>query len=307
MSNILIIKHGSLGDIVQISGILKDIRNYFSNSSISILTSKPYQSLFKQCPYVDHVMVDSRKARWNFFYLWNLASAIQKQNFTQVIDLQNSSRTEFYRKYLFAIPYWSSSYTILTPEETKKEFDQSGVLERFKIQLERTSIPTKHTLTPDFSWAVDKYFFNIPSKPYIFLSPFSSVKHLQKRWSHYPELIQLIKKSIPDIEVVVAPGPGEIDLCKSLNATVLLDGEWPTSFSQLACIIKHASVVIANDTGPAHMAAHLGSKGLVLFGPHTSAEKVSIETDSFKAINSDPLDNLSAQSVWEQIQPLLKS
>ena len=26
MSNILIIKHGSLGDIVQISGVLKDIR-----------------------------------------------------------------------------------------------------------------------------------------------------------------------------------------------------------------------------------------------------------------------------------------
>ena len=55
------------------------------------------------------------------------------------------------------------------------------------------------------------------------------------------------------------------------------------------------------------MAAHLGSKGVVLFGPHTSAEKVSIETNYFKPMSSDPLDNLSAQSVWEQIQSLLKS
>ncbi|MDC0426031.1 lipopolysaccharide heptosyltransferase family protein, partial [Pelagibacteraceae bacterium] len=94
MSNILIIKHGSLGDIVQISGILKDIRNHFSDSSISILTSKPYQSLFEQCPYVDRVLLDERKARWNFFYLYGLVSKIVKQQFSQVIDLQNSSRTE---------------------------------------------------------------------------------------------------------------------------------------------------------------------------------------------------------------------
>jgi len=306
MSNILIIKHGSLGDIVQISGILKDIRNHFSTSSISILTSKPYQSLFEQCPYMDQVLVDSRRARWNFFYLWNLVSTMQKQKFSQVIDLQNSSRTEFYRKYLFRIPFWSSSYTILTPGETKQAFDQSGVLDRFKIQLERTSIPTNHTLNPDFSWAVDKYFSNIPSKPYVFLSPFSSAKHPHKRWPHYPELIQLINNNMPELEVVVAPGPGEIDLCKSLNATVLLDGDRPTNFSQLASIIKDAAVVVANDTGPAHMAAHLGCKGVVLFGPHISAEKVSIETKLFKSMNSDPLGNLSAQSVWEQIQSLLK-
>lgn len=307
MSNILIIKHGSLGDIVQISGVLKDIRNHFSTSSISILTSKPYQPLFEQCPYVDKVLVDFRKAKWNFLYLWNLVSTIQKQKFSQVIDLQNSSRTEFYRKYLFAIPNWSSSYTILTPGETKQTFDKDGVLDRFKIQLERTSIPTNHTLTPDLSWAIDSSFSNFPSKPYIFLSPFSSAKHPHKRWPHYPELIQLINNNMPELEVVVAPGPDEIDLCKSLNATVLLNGDRPTNFSQLASIIKHAAVVVANDTGPAHMAAHLRSKGVVLFGPHTSAEKVSIETDYFKAINSDLLDSLSAQSVWEQIKPLLKS
>ena len=307
MSNILIIKHGSLGDIVQISGILKDIRNHFSASSISILTSKPYQSLFEQCPYVDHVLLDERKARWNFFYLYGLVSKIVKQQFSQVIDLQNSSRTEFYRKYLFNVKQWSSSYTILQPGETKEAFDQDGVLERFQVQLQRSSISTEHTLTPDFSWAVDKSFSNLPSKPYIFLSPFSSSKLPHKRWPHYQELIQIIKNKRPDINIVVAPGPGEIELCKEFSATVLLDGDHPTNFSQLASIIKHADVVIANDTGPAHMAAHLGCKGVVLFGAHTSPQKVSIETKNFKAITSENLEDLTASSVWDSVQPLLKS
>ena len=307
MSNILIIKHGSLGDIVQISGILKDIRNHFSDSSISILTSKTYQSLFEQCPYVDHVLLDERKARWNFFYLYGLMSKIVKQQFSQVIDLQNSSRTEFYRKYLFNVKQWSSSYTILQPGETKEAFDQDGVLERFQVQLQRSSISTEHTLTPDFSWAVDKSFSNLPSKPYIFLSPFSSSKLPHKRWPHYQELIQIIKNKRPDINIVVAPGPGEIELCKEFSATVLLDGDRPTNFSQLASIIKHADVVIANDTGPAHMAAHLGCKGVVLFGAHTSPQKVSIETKNFKAITSENLEDLTASSVWDSVQPLLKS
>lgn len=307
MSNILIIKHGSLGDIVQISGILKDIRNHFSDSSISILTSKPYQSLFEQCPYVDRVLLDERKARWNFFYLYGLVSKIVKQQFSQVIDLQNSSRTEFYRKYLFNVKQWSSSYTILQPGETKEVFDQDGVLERFQVQLQRSSISTEHTLTPDFSWAVDKSFSNLPSKPYIFLSPFSSSKLPHKRWPHYQELIQIIKNKRPDINIVVAPGPGEIELCKEFSVTVLLDGDRPTNFSQLASIIQHADVVIANDTGPAHMAAHLGCKGVVLFGAHTSPQKVSIETKNFKAITSENLEDLTASSVWNSVQPLLKS
>ena len=34
--------------------------------------------------------------------------------------------------------------------------------------------------------------------------------------------------------------------------------------SQLATLIKDSSFVIANDTGPAHMTAHLGSKGIAL-------------------------------------------
>ena len=36
MSNILIIKHGSLGDIAQISGVLKDIRNAHKDKKIFI-------------------------------------------------------------------------------------------------------------------------------------------------------------------------------------------------------------------------------------------------------------------------------
>ena len=60
-----------------------------------------------------------------------------------------------------------------------------------------------------------------------------------------------------------------------------------------------SSFVVANDTGPAHMAAHLGSKGLALFGSHTTAYKVSIERENFKAIQVTDLNKLSPEKVFE--------
>ena len=108
MSNILIIKHGSLGDIVQISGALLDIRNHFKNKKIYILTTSKYKNLFERCPYIDEVLIDKRLPRWNFFYLLNLIKDIRKLNFENCFDLQNSTRTDFYRKN-FKIKSWSHS------------------------------------------------------------------------------------------------------------------------------------------------------------------------------------------------------
>jgi len=66
-------------------------------------------------------------------------------------------------------------------------------------------------------------------------------------------------------------------------------------------LIKDSSFVVANDTGPAHMTAHLGSKGIALFGAHTTARKVSIERENFKAIQVSDLSKLSANKVFENI------
>ena len=103
------------------------------------------------------------------------------------------------------------------------------------------------------------------------------------------------------IKVVVAPGPSEIDDTKNINAVSILDQGKALDISQLAALIKDSSFVIANDTGPAHMTAHLGSKGIALFGAHTTAQKVSIDRENFKAIQVSDLIKLSAQKVFEKL------
>ena len=71
---------------------------------------------------------------------------------------------------------------------------------------------------------------------------------------------------------------------------------------KLISLISSAKFIIANDTGPAHIASHLNKKGLVLFGSHTSARKVSIENFNFKALSVKNLKSLDVQTVLNEIK-----
>ena len=74
------------------------------------------------------------------------------------------------------------------------------------------------------------------------------------------------------------------------------------SIPELAGLIKKSIFVIGNDTGPSHMAAHLGMNGLVLFGHHTTPRKVSIETDKFKAFVSENLEQVKASEIFSLVK-----
>ena len=304
MSNILIIKHGSLGDIVQISGALKDIRETHKEKKIFILTTRPYVELMSLCPYINAVLIDKRLPRWNIFYLIKLKKLISKFNFTNVYDLQNSSRTSFYKKFLLNISKWSSTQKNLKKEENKKDFDKDSVLKRFEIQLTSSGIKTKHTLKPDFSWSIiniDKIINKYLSGKFILLFPFCSPKLSHKKWPYFNELIKIIKNKHPSIEIVVAPGPKELNDAKLYDATIITNNQMPLNIMELAGLISKASFIISNDTGPGHMSAHLGKKGIALFGYHTTSKKVSIETENFKALSSKNLNQLSAEKVYSEI------
>ena len=306
MSNILIIKHGSLGDIAQASGAIQDIFENHKDDKIYLLTTKPYFDLFKKNPNLTDVILDKRLSRFNLIYFYTLMRKIKKLNFVKVFDLQNSSRTGFYKKILFPkfdLNKWSSSETTLPIDKTKEEFDKKPVLDRFDHQLKISGLNTKHTLFPDFSWScsdINNIKSNYNLDKYILLFPFCSPHLSLKKWPYFNELIELIKKKYNNnFKIIIAPGPQELNESKKINAVCVLHGEKTLKLSQLSSLIKDSQFVIANDTGPAHMAAHLNVKGLTLFGSHTTAHKVSIERENFKAIQVSDLKELTAEKVFE--------
>ena len=309
MSNILIIKHGSLGDLIQANGAIKDIKKFYPNRKVFLLTTQPYSIFMSECPYLDGVLIDKRLPRWNLFYLNNLKKTLSKYDFSRVFDLQNSNRTKFYKRFIIKNAEWSSTETALDPGQKKSDFDKDPVLDRMEIQLKKSGIETEFTKNIDLSWAVENISYLVKkytNREYILLFPFCSPKLKNKKWPYYKELIQKLKQEFKNkYSVLLAPGPNEIEEANDLNAKVVLESNEHVTLKTLVSLINSAKLIIANDTGPAHIASHLDKKGLVLFGSHTSAKKVSIENFNFKAISVKNLKDLDVKTVLEEVKAKL--
>ena len=309
MSNILIIKHGSLGDLIQANGAIKDIKEFYENRKVILLTSSPYSIFMSECPYVDGVITDKRLPRWNLFFLYNLKKLLARYNFSKVFDLQNSKRTKFYRNFIIKNAEWSSSVDTLAPGQSKKDFDNYPVLDRMELQLKKSNIPTKYVKNIDLNWAnedlsslTNKY----TNRDYILIFPFCSKKHQNKKWPFFKDLISRIRREYKNnYSILIAPGPYELEEANQLNAKIVMDNGKSINIKMLISLINDAKFIIANDTGPAHIASHLKKKGLVLFGSHTSAEKVSIENSNFRALTVKNLADLDVDTVMKEVKTRL--
>ena len=309
MSNILIIKHGSLGDLIQANGAIKDIKEFYSNRKVFLLTSRPYSLFMSECPYIDGVIIDKKLPRWNLFYLYNLKKSLSKYQFSKVFDLQNSRRTRFYKNFILKNLDWSSSLTTLESGQSKKDFDDYPVLDRMELQLKKSSIPINNVKNVDLSWAYEdlsKIIKQYTNRDYILIFPFCSKKHQNKKWPFFKDLISQMRREYKNnYSVLVAPGPNELTEAKELNANVVLDEGNPINIKMLISLIKGAKFIVSNDTGPAHIASHLKKNGLVLFGSHTTAKKVSLGNENFKAISVEKLSDLNVKTVMGEIQDKL--
>ena len=306
MSNILIIKHGSLGDLIQANGAIKDIKEFYENRKVFLLTSAPYSIFMSECPYIDGVIIDKKLPRWNLFFLYNLKTLLSKYNFSKVFDLQNSRRTKFYRNFILKNLEWSSSLDVLESGQSKKDFDTHPVLDRMELQLNKSNIPTKYIKNVDLSWAkedLSKLIQQYTNRDYILIFPFCSKKHQNKKWPFFKDLTARIRREYKNnYSVLVAPGPNELKEANDLNAKIIMNDGQPINIKMLISLINGAKFIIANDTGPAHIASHLKKNGLVLFGSHTSAQKVSIENSNFKALSVKNLVNLDVGTVMTEIK-----
>ena len=300
MKKILIIRLGALGDALQSAGAMKDIRLQFPDAEISILTTKPYQRIFQRCPHIDRILIDPRAPRYNIFSMIKLRCNLINEGFDLIIDLQNSRRTLMYRSWLGG--EWSQKDENYNQNLSKKLGRPLSVLERAVIQLEKVGVATKYTLEPDVSWLADdasRLLEDAGINPgFILLMPGSSARHPQKRWPHYAELASKLMNI--GYSVVTAPGPDEIELCQSMPCPAIYSEGHPLSFNLLAGLIQRSAFVIGNDSGPTHLAAYLGAKGLALYGSHAGAQQIGLNA-FLDIIEVENLAHLNVEEVYNHV------
>jgi heptosyltransferase-2 len=102
-------------------------------------------------------------------------------------------------------------------------------------------------------------------KDFICIAPFAAgtVHKQPKKWPAFPDLVK--RMVAQGMQVVVCPGPGEEAEAAALYAQAIsLPG---VPLSVYAALLSRARLVVANDTGPAHIAAAVGTPLISVLGP----------------------------------------
>ncbi len=295
---ILIIKHGALGDIVLASGPMQAIRAHHPEAHIVLLTTPAFKPFMESAPFIDEIWTDSRPKIWTFWKWGRLKKKFNSRSFSWVYDLQTSERSGHYFK-LFnqPKPNWSgiakkASHRHDTPHRT-----QLHTIDRQKEQLAIAGI--KYVPEPSLKWLEADVTKLKPDGSYILIVPGGSSHRPQKRWpvTHYIQLCEwLIRNEVTPVLIgagaerdilqrIEEAVPNAINLCKR------------TDFAQLAVLARNAAYAVGNDTGPMHIIAASGCNCTVLFSADSDPDLCSPAGSLVKVLQRDDLDSLSSDIV----------
>lgn len=300
MATVLVVKLGALGDLLLADGALRDLRAHHRGDRIVLLTRRPFATLMTRCPHVDEVVVDDNAPRWRLDRMAALARTLRGYRFGhRAYDLQNSRRSAFYARWLLPGVHWSTSESA-----SGRGAAAAPVLERHAAQLAEAGVPVLQARAPYPDWLAEPLPPALSARlrpPYVVLLPGASARHPEKRWPGYAGLADLLQAD--GLQVLGVPGPDEMHALAAMPGEVLLDGGRPLSIPHLATLLRGARYVVGNDSGPTHLAAHLGCRGLALFdGRGNPPEQTGIlRPPSFSALAGTPLASLSPGAVYREL------
>lgn len=303
---ILIIRHGALGDLVQSLGPIRAIREHHPAARITLLTSPAFQVFMEACPWIDRVWLDARP-RWRDLAQWRaLVSCLRGGGFARVYDLQTSGRSSFYRRFFaFAQPEWSGIAAGASHPHANPERDAMHTLERQREQLAMAGIT--EVPPPDLGWAIaEAREFALPQK-YALLIPGGSAHRPDKRWPppFYAALADHM--SACRITPVLAGGAAERGLTREIagqSAGAAIDLAGQTDLFDLAGLSAGATVVIGNDTGPTHVAAVAGAPTVALFSAASDPALCAPRGPAVSVLRRDRLDELKPEEVVQAVAEL---
>ena len=298
MRNILIIKHGALGDIILASAAFKAIRNAYPAATIHVLTTQAYEPLLMACPHIDAVLVDKKPRPWQLGGIRALKNTLKTCEWDLVIDLQCSTRSSSYARLMPASTKWCG----VARGASHRYQHQSGLhaFDNLKAQLALLDITIDSM--PDISWLQsDISRFGLPSD-YCLLVPGAAPHRPQKRWPYYMEFANEALGA--GITPVLIGGPAEEAICQTIteqnNAIISVCGK--TSIADIASLAGNARWAVGNDTGPMHVIAASGCPSLVLFSDDSSPERSA--PPAAKTLQEDKLTDLAPETVWKAAQTL---
>ncbi|HEX8521198.1 MAG TPA: lipopolysaccharide heptosyltransferase I [Tepidisphaeraceae bacterium] len=275
---ILLIKPSAIGDVVHTLPVLKLLRRRWPAAQIAWLVTPACSGLLEDHPLLNEVMLFDRKRfgqGWknpkSLLGLGSFAWQLRQRKFDLVLDLQGLFRSGWLA--------WQSRAPVRVGFSNARELAPLFYTHRINV-----GDPEQH--------AIDRYLkliaaigcetspvefdFNVTDAdrakvaqlidddhPYAVLLPGTNWD--TKRWpiKQFTALAWALKDRL-NLDSVVAGGPQDVALGDQIGCQNLAG---KTNLRELVALLERAALVIANDSGPMHIASALGRPLVTVFGP----------------------------------------
>lgn len=266
LNSICILRLSAIGDVCHAVAAIQAIQRQHPNAKITWIIGKIEKALLDGLPNVEFVIFDKSKGKQAFK---ELKQNLNGQSFDVLLHMQVALRANWAAQYIKAkrkIGFdWHRAkelHALFTKERIRPQ-NEPHVLEGFFAFAEKLGVA--ETELNNLSWNIpvseqDIEFANhhiSPDSKTLVISPAASKK--ERNWlpERYAEMADHANEQ--GFNVVLCGGPAPIDrelgdAIKQHAHCEIQDLIGKTSLKQMLMCLKNASLVLAPDTGPAHMA-----------------------------------------------------
>ncbi len=269
IDNILILKPGAIGDVLQLTPVIRALRNRFPKASISLLLgSSATAGLFRNHADVSETIVfDKRGPHRSCSSRLKLWRILRAKRFDLVIHFQRSNLK------LWFLATAAFPCRVLTYHKSPKR-EMHAVVNYLETlaPLGIDSLDLDLELTPgeEERAFADKIVsdWKRENKPVIAFNPGAS--HAVNRWS-IESFVSLADKLAESLSagIIIIGGQEDSELAQKIasrtrSRPVVMAGK--ANLLQAAAVLERCDALISGDTGPMHMATAVGTTVIALFG-----------------------------------------
>ena len=287
----IVCKLVGIGSIVQSTTLLVNLKKQFPDLKIAYFSTEGNRVLLENIPLIDEVITISDKSLFTLFIsslqatwkCWRFKPDIfldieVYSNLTSFLSCLSMARDRigFYRK---DQSERLGIYTHMLYFNIKAPINQSYLQMGRLIGCVNTS-PELYPiqLADDVKKNAEEKFrqnFQIEPCQYILINPNASDLRIERRWpaERFIEFINVISEVSP-LKCVLIGSKDERSYVESIiqsvnpcHSTKVISTAGELSIPELLCLIKNATLMVTNDTGPMHLAFSLKTRTLSLFGP----------------------------------------
>lgn len=270
MERWLVIKPSSLGDIIHGLQIMQAAAEACGPVEITWVAGDSFASLVEQAAVVNRVVVFQRRGGVGSFL--RLLGELRRERYDRVIDLQGLARS--------GLMTWAA--------RAADKLGRSDAREGSRLAYRRTTPPVADTARhavdrlADFlpllhsapvaparpvHWKPRVLQAEIETKASQAILIFPDSRRPEKQWPYFAELTNHLAERFPGRSLVWCGSQSGAGARLDCERPQVADWCGKTALADLPELINRAALVVANDSGPMHLAAAAGKPVVALFGP----------------------------------------